>query len=89
MATDLPLADEPRPDRCETCRFAHASQQDYVPQHGNPSGQSVRLTRLECRRRAPVCAVASEGDFIPGDTFWPAIVPDHWCGEWQAEAKGA
>lgn len=90
LATKLPLADEPRHERCETCRF----WADPSPQDDSSS---------ECRRMPPppnfayLATYASYADDeddacertgIRNFGVWPRTSVTDWCGEWQAKAKG-
>lgn len=89
MATELPLADEPRAERCETCRFLHKDRNcDY-------QGECRRMTPLP--NFAYLSAYASYADdeddacertAIKHFGVWPQVAMDDWCGEWAAKAKG-
>lgn len=67
-----------RTERCETCRFLGPPTEPTVPGH--------------CRRHAPHPVVLRREDVpdLDPDTlwpWWPAVLEDDWCGEWQpAEA---
>lgn len=63
-------------DGCGNCRFARYSE---------------GARDLQCRRHAPhsrlllnveAAPEASDGFFLP--TYWPAVLEDEWCGEWEA-----
>jgi hypothetical protein len=61
---------EPRPDRCETCRFfAH-----------NTKAGIGDLT--ECRRHAPRFFMAVY-DGVEHGFNYPITSPLRWCGEWE------
>ncbi len=81
MATELPIAEESRPDRCETCRFW--GEEDPPDEH--------RVRTADCQRFPPSVFVnihdnktgRSSGFTFGGD--FPETCHDMWCGEWQAK----
>jgi hypothetical protein len=70
---------EPRPDRCETCRFWDLRIGD------SDEGAGV------CRRHAPVAATPAVNvsqkveDQTASFPSWPLTLNDEWCGEWQVK----
>ena len=56
--------------RCSTCRF-------FSPQ------SSVSFLD-ECRRHSPIPRLTFDGRHDEhGLGAWPAVLPDHWCGEFE------
>ena len=45
-----------------------------------PDGKTVEAG--ECRRRAP-----SPGPQTDVGAYWPVVLPDDWCGEWQPDRE--
>lgn len=68
--SELPVVDEPRAERCETCRF----WDDFKCKRYPPvaAGFSPRDSDHPHTTQA----------FF----FWPDVDHDEWCGEWQAKA---
>lgn len=58
----------PRPDRCGTCKFWEAGDDQAGADFG------------ECRRNPPPAGVISDGDLIG---LFPVTDPDSWCGKWK------
>lgn len=84
MKTELPTADEPRPDRCETCRFWECKLiLDGKGMWNPPDREPCSLEDYEaesdsggghCRRYPPI-----------DNNGFPETYHDDWCGEWQAK----
>lgn len=76
--TPLPTEDEPRPERCETCRWWDSVK-----------GHSKFGNVHPCRVRPPVVEYVTVE--IAGSKFsvplsgWPWTFPGDWCGEWKAK----
>ena len=61
--------------RCEHCRFSHVDTDE--------DGVTVFF---RCRRYAPrpVSLVGKGGNEPDIEWDWPTVLPEHWCGEWEA-----
>lgn len=67
---------EPRPDRCETCRYWRFLM------HGREEPVDRAWSVGFCHRYAPRPVVARNPD---QETNWPETHSDEWCGEWRAK----
>ncbi len=76
MPAELPTADEPRPDRCETCRFW--TREKAHDAFAGPAGY--------CHRFPPPHFRGEGYDFgDAGAWLTPTTMADDWCGEWKAK----
>lgn len=75
----------PRGQSCNTCRFAatHTCAED-----------AATRVRIKCRRFPPKRlgnlhpGMTNTAELVQqqGDTAWPVLTVDDWCGEWAARA---
>lgn len=84
------MSEEPRHDRCETCRFwFDAEGLDFHRGNGMSEPEINNLTG-DCRRLAPR-NILRDVEWNGNETadmslaIWPSTRPTDWCGEWQTK----
>jgi hypothetical protein len=55
----------------------------YPPPSEQICGNCFYRRDSKCRRRAPIALINTFGD-----TFWPNIDQEDWCGEWAPQEAG-
>lgn len=73
---------------CWCCRFfRHDNEVGFdEARRSHELGQAING---HCHRHCPVAAVPDENERVVNYAYWPAVLSDDWCGEYEAKTTEA
>jgi len=75
-------------EECWTCRFFRLDDEESFDD-ARREHEDGRCINGHCHRHSPVAVAPDDDVRVVNYAYWPAVLSDDWCGEYEVGERGA